>query len=79
MIFISPKQAKEPNVQEHTTTSLDVGRLLDAAGYLARRAGAVGCSKRSREERRERSPRGLSVPPRLASCAHGDWERCWRA
>ena len=70
--------------QEPTSTSLFVGRLLDAAGHLTRCAGAAGCSQRSREECRERAARGLRVPARLlpldalACCDRSDLERCWR-
>ena len=67
-----------PVPQEPTSTSLFVGRLLDAAGHLTRRAGAAGCSQRSREECRERAARGLRVPARLACCDRSDLERCWR-
>ena len=64
--------------QEHTSTSLFVVRLLDAAGHLARCVGAAGSRQRSREECRERAARGLRVPARLACCDRSDLERCWR-
>ena len=44
-----------------TTTSLIVGRLLDAAGHRARRAGSTGCSGSSRQQRRECASRGLAM------------------
>ena len=44
-----------------TTTSLIVGRLLDAAGHRARRAGSTGCSGSSRQQRRECASRDLAM------------------
>ena len=61
-----------------TTTSLIVGRLLDAAGHRARRAGSTGCSGSSRQQRRECASRGLAMTHGWPCCARGDLERYWR-